>query len=68
MAELGGHEGESEDMPIAWRIIQAFLPPFKTLILLSIKLLAKAIGNVVMGLDNPSSLHVFGEGLHMVRS
>ena len=45
----------------AYRVIRALLLSFKTLILLGIKLLAKAIRNVTIGLDNPSLLYIIDE-------
>jgi hypothetical protein len=68
MAGLGGHEGGSEDMPMRLKDYPSFTSSFQTAGSPQHNAVAKAIGNVVMGLDNPSLLHVFGEGFHMVRS
>lgn len=51
----------------AGRVIRAFLPSFKALVLLGMKLFAKAVRNVIMGPDNPSLLHIFSEGLYLDR-
>lgn len=58
MAELGGPESESEDMSIRLKDYPSFSSAFQATDLLSKQLLAKVIGNVVMGLDNLSLLHL----------